>query len=121
MITFGTHPGMGIAVTRACRRPPNADDAQRTALDRRCATWASRRASAARPADRRRFIGSCTNARISDRHAPAWVMADRKVAGGQALIVPGRGRSRARRGRGARPRFRDAAPVARPAADVASR
>jgi 3-isopropylmalate/(R)-2-methylmalate dehydratase large subunit len=92
MITFGTHPGMGIAITERVPSPDAAGDAaQRVALDRalRYMGLAPGEPLLGRPIDVV-FIGSCTNARISDLRDAARVMAGRKVpAGVRALVVPG--------------------------------
>jgi 3-isopropylmalate/(R)-2-methylmalate dehydratase large subunit len=92
MITFGTHPGMGIAITARVPSPESAGDAaQRAALDRalRYMGLAPGEPLLGRPIDAV-FIGSCTNARIADLRAAAGVMAGRKVAAGvRVLVVPG--------------------------------
>jgi 3-isopropylmalate/(R)-2-methylmalate dehydratase large subunit len=92
MITFGTHPGMAIALTARVPSPEAAADAaQRAALDRalRYMGLAPDEPLLGRPIDAV-FIGSCTNARITDLRAAARVMAGRKVAAGvRALVVPG--------------------------------
>jgi 3-isopropylmalate/(R)-2-methylmalate dehydratase large subunit len=92
MITFGTHPGMGIAITARVPSPDAVGDAgQRAALDKalRYMGLAPGEPLLGRPIDAV-FIGSCTNARIADLRAAAQVMAGRKVAAGvRALIVPG--------------------------------
>ena len=92
MITFGTNPGMGIAVTGRVPSPDAAADAaQRAALDKalRYMELAPGEPLLGRPIDVV-FIGSCTNARIADLRAAATVMAGRKVAAGvRALVVPG--------------------------------
>jgi 3-isopropylmalate/(R)-2-methylmalate dehydratase large subunit len=92
MITFGTHPGMGMAITGRVPSPDAAGDAtQRAALDRalRYMGLAPGEPLLGRPIDAV-FIGSCTNARIADLRAAARVMTGRKVAAGvRALVVPG--------------------------------
>ncbi len=92
MITFGTHPGMGMPITARVPSPEAAGDAaQRAALDRalRYMGLAPGEPLLGRPIDAV-FIGSCTNARIADLRAAARVMAGRKVAAGvRALVVPG--------------------------------
>ena len=92
MITFGTHPGMGIAITARVPSPEaTADAAQRAALDKalRYMGLAPGEPLLGRPIDAV-FIGSCTNARIADLRAAAQVITGRKVAAGvRALVVPG--------------------------------
>ena len=92
MITFGTNPGMGIAITGRVPSPGDtADPAQRAALDKALSYMAL---APGEPLLGRAidvvFIGSCTNARIADLRAAAAVMAGRTVAAGvRALVVPG--------------------------------
>jgi len=92
MITFGTNPGMGIAVTGRVPSPGDAGDAaQRSALDKalRYMDLAPGEPLLGRAIDVV-FIGSCTNSRIADLRAAARVMAGRKVAAGvRTLVVPG--------------------------------
>ncbi len=92
MITFGTNPGMGIAITGRVPSPADAPDArQRTMLDKalRYMALAPGEPLIGRAIDVV-FIGSCTNSRITDLRAAAQVLIGRKVAGGvRALVVPG--------------------------------
>jgi 3-isopropylmalate/(R)-2-methylmalate dehydratase large subunit len=92
MITFGTHPGMGMPITARVPSPADAADAgQRAALDKalRYMDLAPGEPLLGRAIDVV-FIGSCTNARIADLRAAARIMAGRKVAAGvRALVVPG--------------------------------
>jgi 3-isopropylmalate/(R)-2-methylmalate dehydratase large subunit len=92
MITFGTNPGMGIAITGRVPSPADAaDPAQRAALDKALHYMglAPGEPLLGRAIDVV-FIGSCTNARIADLRAAAAVMAGRTVARGvRALVVPG--------------------------------
>ncbi len=92
MITYGTNPGMGIAISAPVPDPASLSDAsQRDAL-----------AKALRYMDLRPgqpltgqnvdvvFIGSCTNSRITDLRDAARVFEGRKVNGGtRVLVVPG--------------------------------
>lgn len=86
MITYGTHPGM-VAPVAGCvpERPGDAVFAKALAY------------MGLQPGESLRgkpvqvvFIGSCTNARLSDLELAARVLAGRKVAPGvRALVVPG--------------------------------
>ncbi|HET7502712.1 MAG TPA: 3-isopropylmalate dehydratase large subunit [Kofleriaceae bacterium] len=92
MITFGTNPGMGIAITGRVPSPADAPDGpQRAALDKalRYMDLAPGAPLLGRAIDVV-FIGSCTNSRISDLRAAARVMTGQKVASGvRTLVVPG--------------------------------
>jgi 3-isopropylmalate/(R)-2-methylmalate dehydratase large subunit len=86
MITYGTNPGMVLPISGTVPdRPGDPIFAQ------------SLRYMGLEPGDRLRdkpidvvFIGSCTNARLSDLELAARVLAGRKVASGvRALVVPG--------------------------------
>jgi len=92
MITYGTNPGMGIPVDGRVPQLDDASDAsERSALDK------ALRYMALQPGDRLLgkkvdvvFIGSCTNARISDLRLAASVLDGRRVAPGvRMLVVPG--------------------------------
>ena len=92
MVTYGTNPGMGIAVTGRVPVPESAaTSADRAALTKALdymgltpgAPIAGQRIDVV-------FIGSCTNSRIGDLRAAASVMRGRKVAPGvRVLVVPG--------------------------------
>jgi len=86
MITYGTNPGMVLPVSGSVPdRPGDAVFAK------------SLQYMGLTPGERLRdkpidvvFIGSCTNARLSDLELAAKVMSGRKVASGvRALVVPG--------------------------------
>jgi len=92
MITYGTNPGMGIPVDGRVPQLDDASDAsERSALDK------ALRYMALEPGDQLLgkkvdvvFIGSCTNARISDLRLAASVLDGRRVAPGvRMLVVPG--------------------------------
>jgi 3-isopropylmalate/(R)-2-methylmalate dehydratase large subunit len=82
MITYGTNPAMGIAVTASV---PEAADARALAY----MGLSPGEPLLGRPIDVV-FIGSCTNARLADMRAAAAVMRGRRIAPGvRVLVVPG--------------------------------
>jgi 3-isopropylmalate/(R)-2-methylmalate dehydratase large subunit len=85
MVTFGTNPGMVVGIDEAI--PERSDANFRKALDYMGIT-------AGRPLTGHPvnvvFVGSCTNARISDLELAARVLRGHKVAEGvRMLVVPG--------------------------------
>jgi 3-isopropylmalate/(R)-2-methylmalate dehydratase large subunit len=86
MITYGTHPGMVVPITGAV--PQRQGD---PVFDKSLAYMGLTGGEKliGKPIQVV-FVGSCTNARLSDLEAAARVMKGRKVARGvRALIVPG--------------------------------
>lgn len=86
MVTYGTNPGMVVPVTG---RVPEAtgDAAVKRALD--YMGIAPGETLLGKPVDVV-FVGSCTNARLSDLRQVAVLLAGRKVADGvRMLVVPG--------------------------------
>ncbi len=91
MITYGTHPGMGIGVTGVVPDASMLSSAEQAAHARALEYMGLR------PGERLLgkkidvvFIGSCTNSRIADLRAAARVLDGRRVAAGvRTLIVPG--------------------------------
>jgi 3-isopropylmalate/(R)-2-methylmalate dehydratase large subunit len=92
MITYGTNPGMGMAITARIPDPDRVPDAPtRKALAKALRYMDLRPGEPliGQPVDVV-FIGSCTNSRISDLRQAAAVLAGRKVAPGvRVLVVPG--------------------------------
>jgi 3-isopropylmalate/(R)-2-methylmalate dehydratase large subunit len=97
MITYGTNPGMGIAIGDRLPDPDVVGDAsQRESLRRALAYMGLTPGTpiAGTPVDVV-FVGSCTNSRISDLREVARALRGRKVAGGvRMLVVPGSTRVR---------------------------
>ncbi len=92
MITWGTNPGMGMQVTDRVPDPAALGDAAQRAAGEKALAYMGLRAGAPLlgKAIDVVFIGSCTNARISDLRAAASVMKGRKVAPRvRVLVVPG--------------------------------
>jgi 3-isopropylmalate/(R)-2-methylmalate dehydratase large subunit len=86
MITYGTNPGMGIPIDGTVP-DPGGDAGVARALD--YMGLEPGRPLLGKPVDVV-FIGSCTNARLSDLRLAARVFAGRRVASGvRVLVVPG--------------------------------
>ena len=92
MITYGTNPGMGMAVTGSVPNPDSvADAAARLALQKSLDYMGLKPGEplSGKPVDVV-FIGSCTNSRISDLRQAATIFKGRNVASGvRVLVVPG--------------------------------
>jgi 3-isopropylmalate/(R)-2-methylmalate dehydratase large subunit len=92
MVTFGTNPGMGIPITGHIPFPETiADLNQRNALAKALSYMDLEPGQAliGHPLDVI-FIGSCTNARLSDLELAASVLKNRKVAPQtRVMVVPG--------------------------------
>ncbi len=85
MVTYGTHPGMGMKIGAAI--PKAASNADQAALDYMQLTSGNQIAGT--QVDKV-FIGSCTNSRLEDLRAAAKIFRGRKVADGvTTIIVPG--------------------------------
>ncbi len=93
-ITWGTSPEHGAAVTgRVPTLDEAPDGARRAAWERALAYMGLEPGQALTGIPiQRAFIGSCTNARLSDLRAAAAVLHGRRVAAGvKAMVVPGSG------------------------------
>ena len=85
MVTYGTHPGMGISIDSSI--PAAADETDQGALDYMQLEAGDKIAGT--PIDKV-FIGSCTNSRLEDLRAAAAIFKNRKVAKHvTTIIVPG--------------------------------
>ncbi len=85
MVTYGTHPGMGISIDSLI--PAAQSDADQGALDYMQMTAGEEIAGTRVD---KVFIGSCTNSRLEDLRAAASIFRDNKVADGvTTIIVPG--------------------------------
>ena len=92
MITYGTNPGMGMAITSRVPDPGQlSDPSQKLALDK-ALTYMGLQPNQpllGKPVDVV-FIGSCTNSRIGDLREAARFIKGRKVAEGlRVMVVPG--------------------------------
>jgi 3-isopropylmalate/(R)-2-methylmalate dehydratase large subunit len=92
MITYGTNPGMGMPITDRIPDPDGLSDPhQKAALDKALRYMDLRPGETllGHPVDVV-FIGSCTNARLSDLRLAASLFRGRRVAPGlRVLVVPG--------------------------------
>ncbi|MBX7234619.1 MAG: 3-isopropylmalate dehydratase large subunit [Caldilineales bacterium] len=92
MVTYGTNPGQGVAVTSRIPTPDElADPAERRSLLSAMDYMGLKPGQpiAGQPIDIV-FIGSCTNSRIEDLREAAAIVRGRKVAGDVwAIVVPG--------------------------------
>ena len=92
MITFGTNPGMGMAISANVPDPASvADSLERDSLRKALAYMGL---EAGQPIIGQKidvvFVGSCTNSRMSDLRAAAGVLKGRKVSPSvRTMIVPG--------------------------------
>jgi 3-isopropylmalate/(R)-2-methylmalate dehydratase large subunit len=92
MITYGTNPGMGMAITDRVPDPDQlADASQKLALSKALTYMGLQPGQPllGHPVNVV-FIGSCTNSRVSDLRLAASLLKDRKVAPGlRVMVVPG--------------------------------
>ena len=91
MVTWGIHPGQSVGVQEPLPDPASFDEAERPTVERAYAHMGFRPGQKMTevPIDVC-FIGSCTNARISDLRTAAELARGRRVAEGvKAIVVPG--------------------------------
>ena len=92
MITYGTNPGMGIPINGRIPDPENVPDPSERMNVLKALQYMGLNPAQpllGHPVDVV-FIGSCTNARISDLRQAASVMKDRKVSPNvRVMVVPG--------------------------------
>jgi len=84
-VTYGTHPGMAIAMDAPV-------PAARNAMEQRALDYMQSRAGQPMQGSRVDvvFVGSCTNSRLSDLREAAGVLRGRHIAAGvRMLVVPG--------------------------------
>jgi 3-isopropylmalate/(R)-2-methylmalate dehydratase large subunit len=89
MITYGTNPGMGVPITQPVPDPVlERDPARRAALEKalRYMDLQPGKPLLGQPVDVV-FIGSCTNARLSDLRLAASMLRGRRVSTGTRLVV----------------------------------
>ena len=90
-ITFGTNPGMGIAIDEAIPSAPSADETGRASYAKslQYMGFSEGQRLEGHPVDYV-FLGSCTNGRLEDFRAFASIVKGRKKAPGvTAWLVPG--------------------------------
>jgi 3-isopropylmalate/(R)-2-methylmalate dehydratase large subunit len=92
MITYGTNPAMGIAITQRVPTPAEQTDPAQKAAMEKALTYMDLKPG--EPILGKAidvvFLGSCTNSRITDLRQAARILSGRKVAKGvRMLVVPG--------------------------------
>jgi 3-isopropylmalate/(R)-2-methylmalate dehydratase large subunit len=92
MITYGTNPGMGVAISQPVPDPASVGDPNRRAALEKAVKYmdlSPGRPLLGHPVDVV-FLGSCTNSRLSDLRQAAQLIEGRKIAPNvRMLVVPG--------------------------------
>ncbi|MBL9215412.1 MAG: 3-isopropylmalate dehydratase large subunit [Opitutaceae bacterium] len=92
MVTFGTNPGQGVAITQPLPTPASLSDPnERAGLEKSLAymKFEPGKPILGQPVDVV-FLGSCTNSRLVDLRAAAQLLRGRKVAANvRMMVVPG--------------------------------
>lgn len=91
MITYGTHPGMGMKITDVVPDPAGVPYGERATLDKALTYMGLQpgKPLLGHPIDVV-FIGSCTNSRISDLRLAAGILKGKRVKNGvRLMVVPG--------------------------------
>ena len=92
MITYGTHPGMGIPISAPIPDPSQIRDASERGAAEKALDYMDLQPGAPLLGQKIDvvFVGSCTNSRLTDLRLAASLLKDRKVAEGvRMLVVPG--------------------------------
>ncbi len=92
MITYGTNPGMGVSITGRVPEPDREPDPSRKSALIKALNYMGLKPGQPLLGQKINavFIGSCTNARISDLRTAARILKGRKVAPGvRVYVVPG--------------------------------
>lgn len=92
MVTWGTNPGQGIAIDGVVPSPADAkSDAERRAIEQSLAYMGLTPGTKMEDVEIQHvFLGSCTNARISDlREAARYIKGKKVKPDVRALVVPG--------------------------------
>jgi 3-isopropylmalate/(R)-2-methylmalate dehydratase large subunit len=92
MITYGTHPGMGISISASIPDPGQLGDASERAALEKALAYMDLQPGAPIMGQKIDvvFVGSCTNSRLPDLRMAAALLEGRKVAEGvKMLVVPG--------------------------------
>jgi 3-isopropylmalate/(R)-2-methylmalate dehydratase large subunit len=92
MVTYGTNPGMGVFINSAVPDPAAENQAEKRQSLQKSLTYMDLKAGTVMEGHPIQvvFLGSCTNARISDLRSAAQLLRGRKIADGvRMLVVPG--------------------------------